>query len=745
MKRIIFVSNRLPVSAIKSKSGVSIKPSVGGLATGMKSIYKEMDSVWIGWPGINCKTLPREDREHVKTRLKEERCVPIKIGKTDMELYYNGFSNKTLWPIFHYFPQYAVYSHQFWKAYKKVNALFAEKLADILRDDDYVWIHDYHLLLLPKMIKDRFPGTTIGFFNHIPFPSYELFRLIPWCEEILQGMLGADLVGFHTYDYERHFKSCVRRIFGFDYELNRIPLGERFIKVDNFPMGIDYHKFNQAARKVASSRKSRKPVLQKYIQQFHGDRPGRKLILSIDRMDYSKGIPHRLYAFQRFLEKYPDYHGKVSLVMLTVPSRSKVSQYQQLKKEVDELVGNINGKYADLNWTPVWYFYRSMPFENLILLYHYADIGLITPVRDGMNLVAKEFIATKTEGKGVLILSELAGSAKEMNEAILINPNNIEEMADALLEAVRMPESEQRKRIKKIQDRLERYNVEKWAQEFIGGMKEIRKIQEKYRSRKLNGTVISDIQERFIYAQERILFLDYNGTLVGSKQSPEDAAPDRELYELLDRFMEDESVELVLMSSRGKHVLDQWFGRYDLLLFAEHGIWRKDRHQDWQLTGEQIIGDWKEIILPVIESYVDRTAGSYLEEMHNVLTWHYENTDPDQGILRARELKEELAERVQNMGLQIVEGKNRIEIKPTGMNKGLAALQTLEADNYDFIMAVGDDWTDENLFELLPDDAITLRVGMKKTSAEYNCETYQDVRRLLWKLSRASLGGNVKA
>jgi trehalose 6-phosphate synthase/phosphatase len=731
MKRIVIVSNRLPVSVSKTKKGIRIRPSVGGLATGMKSIYREMDSLWIGWPGIDRKSLNKEEQTSIREQLAREKCEALYIEKKDMDLYYYGFSNKTIWPLFHYFPQYTIYDQQYWKAYKKVNKQFAEKILSHIQPGDFIWIHDYHLLLLPKLIKDKYPEVNIGFFNHIPFPSYELFRLLPWKKEIIQGMLGADLIGFHTYDYERHFNSCVRRLFGYDYELNRFNLGNRIIKVDNFPMGIDYLRFNKAAHRIDKSKSARKPLLQQDIHRFYQVIPDRKLILSIDRMDYSKGIPNRLYAFQQFLEKNPQYHGKISLIMLTVPSRIKVQQYELLKKEVDELVGKINGKYGDLTWSPVWYFYRSMAFENLVLLYQYADVALITPLRDGMNLVAKEYVASKIGGKGVLILSEMAGSATEMNEAILINPNSLDEITDAIKQALTMPVHEQISRNKQMQNRLKRYNVEKWASEFINGMKEIQEIQKKYISKKINNTAITSIRKQFDEAAKKVLFLDYNGTLVSSTPPPEYAAPDKELYTLLNKFTELDDVDIVLISSRNKDTLEEWFHKQDILLFAEHGIWRKDKKQKWQQTSNQIPADWKGVIKLVIDSYVDRTSGSYLEEMNNVLSWRYEKTDPDLGQLRARELKDELAVRTLNMDLQILEGNKVIEIKPTSMNKGIAARNTLLKQKYDFIMAIGDDWTDEYLFELLPEQAITIRVGMKKTHARYNCESYIDVRKLL--------------
>ena len=731
MERLLIISNRLPVSVKIGDEGIMIHPSVGGLATGMKTFYKKLDSTWIGWPGIDNQELSSEDNMYIHEQLKQERCEPLYINKRDLDLYYNGFSNKTLWPLFHYFPQYTDYHQEYWLAYQRVNKLFAEKVLSLIREDDYIWIHDYHLLLLPKLIRDRFPGATIGYFNHIPFPSYELFRLLPWREKILDGMLGADLIGFHTYDYERHFNSCVRRLLGYDYALNRINLGDRIIKVDNFPMGIDYNKFYQTSLEIGLIKKEQKSKLQRDIETFFKTTPQRKLILSIDRLDYTKGISNRLYAFQRFLEKYPEYHDKVTLILLAVPSRSKVEQYQIMKKEVDELVGQINGKWGNVMWTPVWYFYRSLPFESLVILYYYSDIALVTPVRDGMNLVAKEFIATKTTGKGVLILSEMAGAAKEMSEAILINPNNIEGIANAIGAALKMTVDEQIDRNRKIQERLKRYNVERWSNDFLNSMKNVRTLQKRLLTKRITEETEQKIKSEYLKSGKNILFLDYNGTLVSTKDKSEYSPPDKDLYKILDKLTHDERNEVVLISSRDRKTLDKWFSDKEYILFAEHGMWEKKKKESWTKINNQLRSGWKKIIRPVLELYVDRTPGSFIEEKSFSLAWHYEKTDPDYGAQRAFELKDELTERIINLDLQVLEGQKVVEIKNLGVNKGTAARKKISGYQYDFILAIGDDWTDEYMFEELPDYAYTINVGLKYSRAKYYCESHQDVRDLL--------------
>ncbi|MEC7085424.1 MAG: trehalose-6-phosphate synthase, partial [Bacteroidota bacterium] len=348
-----------------------------------------------------------------------------------------------------------------------VNQKFANRVLENIETGDTVWIHDYQLLLCPQMIRDVRPDVHIGFFLHIPFPSFEIFRIFPWREKLLKGMLGADLIGFHTFDYERHFLSSVKRILRLDVDFNRVANGLREVVVNTFPMGIDYNKFHNAATTHFQQKNREKSELKKQLELHKkGDESG-KLILSIDRLDYTKGVVNRIKAFDLFLTKYPEYQEKIRLVMLTVPSRADVPEYMRLKKETDELVGRINGKYATVNWTPIWYYYRAMDFDDLIDLYMTSDIAMITPVRDGMNLVAKEFVATRVSGDGVLILSEMAGASKELFEAVLVNPFDRNAMADALKHAITMPLEEQKRRNVEMQKRLRRYSVEYWAKEFM--------------------------------------------------------------------------------------------------------------------------------------------------------------------------------------------------------------------------------------------------------------------------------------
>ncbi|MCK4344905.1 MAG: bifunctional alpha,alpha-trehalose-phosphate synthase (UDP-forming)/trehalose-phosphatase [Bacteroidales bacterium] len=737
MERIIIVSNRLPVGIKIKNNSVHLQTSIGGLATGMKTIYKSFDSLWIGWPGIENKKIYESIREEIKDKLKNEKCIPVHLDKKDIDLYYYGFSNRTIWPLFHYFTQYTEYNKTFWESYKKVNQNFADVISDNIKEGDAIWIHDYHLLLLPKLIREKYPEISIGLFLHIPFPSSEVFRNLPWRNEIIEGMLGADLIGFHTYDYESHFLSCVRRLIGHEIVFNQINLYKRITKVDTFPMGIDYDKFHNASLEINQKTEEEKSDLQKEIDKIFQISPDRKLILSIDRLDYSKGIPNRLYAFEYFLNKYPEFKEKVTMIMLANPTRSNVDKYQLMKSEVDELVGKINGKYSTINWTPIWYFYRSFPFERLIELYIASEIALITPIRDGMNLVAKEFIASKTDRKGVLILSEMAGAAKEMSEALIINPHNTEEIADAIKEALLMPENEQIERNTVLQNRLKRYNIEKWAKDYLNSLEGVGKLREKYYAKKITDAIEEKIINDYKKAASRILFLDYDGTLVGFHRIPESAVPDEELYGILDKLSADSKNKVVLISGRDKVTFASWFGDKNYTLIVEHGMWTKEPECDWVQT-EQVNDEWKKIIHPTLEFYVDRTPGTFIEEKNYSLVWHHRKADPELGNLRAIELKDELTSLIANYNLEILEGNKVIEIKNSGINKGRAAVNKIADSEYDFILGIGDDYTDENLFEELPERAVTIKVGLVNTQAKYNVESFTEVRKLLSTMNYSS-------
>jgi trehalose 6-phosphate synthase/phosphatase len=725
MQRLLVVSNRLPLTIQEKKGDLYVEPSVGGLATGLRSWYKSSPSIWIGWAGIGRKKIRKE--KDIMERLQAENCYPVPLSQPDVEAYYQGICNKTIWPLFHYFPLYAEYREDFWRAYERVNTAFANVVSGIARPNDIIWIHDYHLMLLPKILRERLPKATVGFFLHIPFPSFEIFRLLPWRNQILEGLLGADLVGFHTYDYTGHFLDSVHRLLGYEVTMGQITAADRVVRADAFPMGINYAQFSNV---------DQDPQAQAERKRFHRKLGDCRVILSVDRLDYTKGIPQRLEAFSMFLDRNPKFKRKVILVLLVVPSRTKVEHYIQLKKQLDGLVGEINGKHGTIGWMPVWYLYRSLPFHPLAALYSLADVALVTPLRDGMNLVAKEYTATKTDGKGVLILSETAGAAQELGEAIIINANNQEEIAQALAKALEMPEQEQIERNRTMQKRLRRYDVEQWANEFMDKLLSTKKLQREMEEKGLTSEMQRKLASDFQDSDKALLLLDYDGTLVPFSAKPMEAMPGAKLLRLLKKFTKNPGTEVVLISGRDKDTLESWFGSLDVGLVAEHGVWIKEKDGEWE-TIETLTSSWKEEVHPILESWVDRTPGSFIEEKEFSLVWHYRKANPRLGELRARELMNNLSDITANLNLQVLEGSKVVEVKNTDINKGRTASRWISREKWDFILALGDDWTDEDTFKALPSTAWSIKVGFGASAARFSLSSPSKVTSLLRKMVRS--------
>lgn len=719
MRKTIIVSNRLPVKIAENEGAFTATASEGGLATGLGSIYREGNNIWIGWPGI--ELADAEQQETVREKLAEMNLLPVYLTQDEINNYYEGFSNEILWPVFHYMGVYARYEQAYWDSYYQVNNKFKEIILSVAAPGDTIWIHDYQLLLLPGMIRAILPEISIGFFQHIPFPSYELFRLIPWRAELLEGMLGADLIGFHTFDDTRHFMNAASRILPVLTSSNVVTINDRFVVVDTFPMGIDYQRFESLA------------ASDKVIQQAHGLREkfqNIRILLSIDRLDYSKGILQRLQAFELLLQIHPEYIEKVGFCMIVVPSRDTVPQYKELRDEIDKLVGNINARYRTMSWNPIHYFYRSFPIEILSALYTLSDICLVTPMRDGMNLVSKEYVASRTNNDGVLVLSEMAGASKELMDAIIVNPNNIGAMTNAIIEALDMPLAEQERRMKSMRQVVAKFNISHWVKLFMATLVEVNKMQQSMLARLINLETEKYIRSEYDQAEKRIIFLDYDGTLVGFKTNIDMASPDDDLYELLHELTDDSSNHVYIISGRKYETLEEWFGHLPLNLIAEHGVWQKPIHQEWQRQ-PGLNDQWKQEIAPILEGFTDRTPGSFIEEKSFSLVWHYRKVESGLGELRANELMNTLRYYTSDKGLQLLPGDKVIEVKNVEINKGKAALTWLEEQAYDFILAIGDDFTDEDIFKALPEEAITIKVGSQVSVARYHLRSHQEVRYLL--------------
>lgn len=721
MNRLLIVSNRLPVSLSKKNGDFRLQRSVGGLATGVGSFYKSYESLWIGWPGMNLQRKQDEEKERIVEALRKEQCHPVFLSPYDIKHYYDGFCNNTLWPLLHYFNLYADYDPKTWQVYQRVNERFCDAVMEVARPDDIIWVHDYHLMLLPQMLRERLPDAEIGYFHHIPFPSFEVFRHLPWRKEILSGLLGADLIGFHTYGYVRHFLSSVRRLLGYEHTFGEVKTGTRVVRTDLFPMGIDYHRFADAA----GSTPVQKEITR--IRQRHGNQ---KIVLSFDRLDYTKGIPLRLEAFDALLDRKPEYRGKISFVVVAVPSRTSVNSYKALKKRLDELVGRINGKYGTTEWTPVRYFYNFLPFETLVAFYSAADVALVTPLRDGMNLMAKEYVASRTDGTGVLLLSEMAGAAEELGEAIIVNPNDQDAVIEAIETALAMPEKEQIERNQIMQRRLMRYDIERWVGDFLTRLGDARTVQVDRAEQLVTPAIREQLVADYHSGKDRLLLLDYDGTLVPFAAKPQKAVPGEATREVLQNLIQTPGNEVVVISGRDRYTLENWFGEMDLGLIAEHGVWVKERSGEWRMP-EALSDEWKGEIQPLLELYTDRTPGSFIEEKDYSLVWHYRRTEPVLGAQRAKELKDDLLHLTSNLDVGVMDGNKVIEIKNNVVNKGRAALNWISRRAWDFVLAIGDDRTDEDLFAAMPPEAYSVKVGLAPSRARFNLVSQRDVLPLL--------------
>jgi trehalose 6-phosphate synthase/phosphatase len=730
-KKLIIIANRLPVRFEKTSNGFRCHNSEGGLATGLASLTSEFDKEWVGWPGIYAKN--ETEQQEIADQM-DDSYHAVFLTKKEIDGYYKGFSNETLWPLFHYFMNYTHFHNENWEAYKAVNKKFCEKIIEIVQEGDILWVQDYHLMLVPKLLREQLKDSNaIGFFLHIPFPSYELFRTLPWRRELLDGILGSDLIGFHTFEYMQNFTSTVYRILGYESRLSSINTDGRLTYTDAFPMSINFDKFNGA---------SGNELVTSQLKTFRNKFGDVKLILSVDRLDYTKGIPNRLKAFDTLLKRFPELNKKVSLIMLTVPSRDNVGEYRKLKVEVDEIVGNINGKYSTLTWTPVHYFYRSISFEQLIALYNLAHICFVTPLRDGMNLVAKEYVASKNHGNGVLILSEMAGAAIELDGALLVNPNDENDMVNALHTALNMDPSEQRQRLEKMQQQVKHNTIDKWAFNFTTELALLYEQTKLIKNTILNGKEITEICSSYTNAEKRLILLDYDGTLVRFFDNPYDAKPDMELKKLLSQLSQQATV--VILSGRDHFVMDEWFGDMDIELVAEHGVWQKE-NANWKQAAN-LSTAWKGEVYSILHEFVEKTPGSFIEEKPFSLAFHYRQADSWLSEIRTPQLLNALNVCCSNNALHLLDGNKVIEVRIAGIDKGNAAAKWFARESWDFITVIGDDKTDEDMFRVAPDNAYTIKVGTQHSKARWRIRNYQKVRELLQQMvaiNELSLSGTV--
>ncbi len=703
------MSNRLPFTYSRTAEGLKRSRSSGGLVSALDPVLRKRGGTWIGWPGVELR-----GNERISTRAGSYRIAPVPLSEPEVARYYRGFSNRTLWPLFHSLPALSQFERVDWEGYEAVNQRFADVAEKHAREAELVWIHDYHLMLSPEFMRRANADARLAFFLHIPFPSYDVFRLCPWDHQLLRGLLACDLIGFHVETYARNFLDCAARILGarVDMESMVVEHGDRVARVGVFPIGIEFAEFEKAAMKAGRERKRE------------------RIVLGVDRLDYTKGIPERIRAFERLLELHPEHVGEVVFLQLAVPSRSEVEEYQDLKREIDGLVGRVNGRFATSTWSPIRYLVRSMPRERLCGLYRDAEVALITPLRDGMNLVAKEYVACQVDDPGVLILSRMAGAAETMREALLVNPFNLDDTAEAIHRGLTMGEDERASRIASLRRRERRDDVEAWVGGFLTAAAAERADLQPISDEEIHRWLVS-----YVKRYPLCLFLDYDGTLTPIAAHPSKAKLRKTMREALARCAGRRDTEVSIVSGRAMADIRKMVGDPDLIYAANHGLEVEGpsiesfRHQD--LIHYE--GRSRDLLVGLEKIARD---GAWTEAKGPTLTFHVRPVPES----KRKALLEKARVVMANHGYQAREAHAALEARPPiGWDKGRAVLHILREcygpawSERVRVIYVGDDQTDEDAFRFLSGLAMTFRVGSAETptAAQHRLPNVDAVRRLL--------------
>jgi trehalose 6-phosphate synthase/phosphatase len=692
----------------------------------MNPLLGKTGGEWVGWAGNSGGEDDEERRAILAKWVETDRCFAVELPQDVAAGSYEGYANQTLWPVLHDFPSQLKFDAKYWEAYVDANRIFCQAVVERYRLNDLIWVHDYHLMLLPQMLRKKLPDAAVGFFLHTPFPSSEIFPVLPRREELLEGLLGADLLAFQTHGHLQQFRAALLRVLGMESKIGQVTVGGRPVRLEALPIGIAPEEYTGLLKNDESTARQYAEWVTRY--------KGRKVLLAVDRLDYTKGVVERLRAYAHLLRSSPEFKEKLILIQIAVPTREGIDTYQDLRTEVNKLVGEINGTLGTPEWTPLVYINRSIERSELVGLYKLADVCWVGSLRDGMNLVAKEYVACKAEGDGVLVLSEFAGAAAEMGEALLINPYDEERTAAAVKRALDLDEQERRLRMTALHHRILRNNVFHWGQRFLAALQDAVSERGRYVDTQPQRLRLGEARDAYLRANRRLLILDYDGTLVPCTNRPQQAAPPPAVLNLLSALAADPKNLVALMSGRSTEDLDRWFAKIPgIFLVAEDGAEIKPASASaWESLRPQPTIDWKATVMPILEHFVDRTPGSFVEEKKYALVWHYRMAEPEFGEWLANELVAMLEAMLAQTELRAFRGEKIVEVKPIWANKG-EALDHLLRDfpDPDFVLSVGDDRTDEEVFERLSSDAWTVHVGAKPTRASFIVTDFQVVRRLL--------------
>ncbi len=738
---LLIASNRLPVVVATEAGRVDLAPSSGGLVAALRATSEPR--LWVGWPGA---VVPEDLEDAVADALAAESCRPVFLSADEEQGFYELMCNNALWPLFHYFVDRFRFTSQAWQSYVEVNERFADTIAETSAPGSQVWVHDFHLALLPEALRRRRPDLAIGFFLHVPFPSSEIYRLLPPRSELLRGILGADYIGFHTGDYVRHFRSSCLRVLGTDSEPDTIEHDGRLIGIGAHPIGVDVQSFRETLRDPETS-VSHADLEERYR--------GRRLVLGVERLDYTKGIPQKLEAFERFLEEDPERAESTTMLQVLVPSRLQSAAYRAQRDEIEGRIAHVNGRFGQPGRTPIEYLHRSVSPTELALFYRRADVMMVTPLRDGMNLVAQEFVLCQAaeptlpgRWHGVLLLSELAGAAHVLPGALLVNPWDADDMVARLVEALALDPAERRRRLDLMADRVEQLDSIHWAHSFLQRLERFAHRTRAGRLTQLDGSARARIERKFASARRRTLLLDYDGTLRELTSHPDLAVPTPEIRSLLSTLAALPATTVHLVSGRKRQTLASWFGDLPIFLCAEHGYLVRAPGSRWQVALDVDLS-W----LPRVERVLRRVArdvpGTLVERKTCSVAWHYRQAEPEYGTWRARELLDSLDQLLQGIPAEVLQGHRVIEVRARGVDKGTYVRGLFPAGKAPShaVLAAGDDVTDLDLYRALPPGSIAIHVGRARPQARgpglrdaYVVGTPQALRDLLHSLAAAGSG-----
>ncbi|KAI9247557.1 glycosyltransferase family 20-domain-containing protein [Helicostylum pulchrum] len=678
----------------------------GALNAGLQSLNDEYQTLHIGWTGpikdeSNKVVLPAEDlTEEDKTKLsgllmETGHIIPIFLDSKSRG-HYEGYCKEVLWPLFHYLvwtnDSNGKSEKQYWEDYVAVNHQFAQVIASQYRPGDIIFINDYHLLLVPEMLREMVPDAPIGLFLHATFPSSEIFRCLSTRKELLSGLLGANLVGFQTYSYARHFIGACTRVLGCESTQTGVNVNGHIVSVGTFPIGIDANRVDQFRHE---------PTVAPKMKAIRAMYAGKKIIIGRDKLDSTKGVLQKLHAFEKFLHDYPEWRKQVVLVQVTTPTYGDNSK---LENKVSEAVSHINSLYGSLEFTPVHHYYQDIDRDEYYALLSVADVGLITSLRDGMNTTSLEYIICQQESHGPLILSEFTGTAGSLSAALIVNPFDYAGVAKALNEALLMSPEDKLTRHNQLFQYVKEHSAAYWAKSFV---KQLVESTQNF-SLQSQSTPPLDSQ-RFIdsykKSKKRLMFFDYDGTLAPIVSVPTDAKPTTEMLQYLQDICNDPHNEVWVVSGRDQACLEEWLGGIkNLGLSAEHGCFVKaSGSSQWTNILENVDMSWKKDVIEIFDYYTERTEGSFVEHKKSSITWHYRMADEEYGLFQAKECQNHLENSVvAKMPVEILVGKKNLEVRPMMVNKGEIVKRILsQTPDADFIVCAGDDKTDEDMFRTL--------------------------------------------